>query len=191
MEIIGYDGHPTKTKQNKVGATNGALNISVKGNTQANGSGDDHHLHIDSNGNARVSMVSTVSVAPANSSNGLMTPTHSFNTTTKMSTTQLETNRSILAGANHTTDSYTKKHNGKFTFGITADGTFTLSAVVVYASYDNVNFFAIHSSQYEVNSYNALLRVVAVKEEIIAPYWKIKVENNTADTRIINIFVSE
>jgi hypothetical protein len=49
---------------------NGLLECKVIGNTSADGTGDSHHIHVDSNGNARVSVVSSVNVLPADALNG-------------------------------------------------------------------------------------------------------------------------
>ena len=45
----------------------------ILGNTNADGSGNAHHLHIDANGNARVSLISSVNTIPANSVNSGIT----------------------------------------------------------------------------------------------------------------------
>jgi len=49
---------------------NGLLECKVIGNTSADGTGTAHHIHVDSNGNARVSLVSSVNVLPADALNG-------------------------------------------------------------------------------------------------------------------------
>tara|TARA_R100000654_G_scaffold22447_1_gene44723 strand:+ start:585 stop:2000 length:1416 start_codon:yes stop_codon:yes gene_type:complete len=49
------------------------------GNTSSDGSGSNNHLHIDSNGNAKTQVVNTVNIAPANTVNGDLSPSQSFN----------------------------------------------------------------------------------------------------------------
>lgn len=71
----------TSAKQDTIIAnqTNSTQKTQVLGNTQGNGSGDSHHLHVDANGNAKTIVVSTVNVAPANNTNSGTTddPTNS------------------------------------------------------------------------------------------------------------------
>ena len=57
----------------------GRQEVRLVGNTSADGTGTSNHAHVDGSGILKVSNVSTQNVAPANSVNGEMTPTQSFN----------------------------------------------------------------------------------------------------------------
>ena len=52
---------------------NGLLECKMIGNTSGDGTGSSHHLHIDSNGNAKTIVVNSLNVIPANSVNGDIT----------------------------------------------------------------------------------------------------------------------
>ena len=94
VEGVGADNslNATQYAVKQVGAFDGSAFRSVKcdtkgrlanlahGNTSSDGSGDTHALHVDSNGNIRVSTVSTVNTAPANNANSGITddPANSF-----------------------------------------------------------------------------------------------------------------
>ena len=73
--------HPTKLHLLGIlnPKTNGNQKTQILGNTQPDGSGDSHHIHVDANGNVRTSLISSVSVLPADNSNAELSPTKSFN----------------------------------------------------------------------------------------------------------------
>ena len=77
-QVGAFDGSAYRTlKCNSKGLLTNIMN----GNTNVDGvSGDTHAIHVDSNGNIRVSTVSTVNTAPANSANSRVTddPANSF-----------------------------------------------------------------------------------------------------------------
>ena len=50
------------------------------GNTSSDGTGTNNHMHIDGNGVSKSQVVNTVNIAPANSVNGHMSASQSFNT---------------------------------------------------------------------------------------------------------------
>ena len=94
VEGVGADNslNATEYAVKQIGAFDGSSFRSVKcdnkgrlanlahGNTSSDGSGDTHAIHVDSNGNLRVSTVSTVNTSPANSANSGITddPANSF-----------------------------------------------------------------------------------------------------------------
>ena len=76
-QVGAFDGSSYRTLKcnNK-----GLLTNLAHGNTSSDGSGDTHVIHVDSNGNLRVSTVSTVNTAPANNANSGITddPANSY-----------------------------------------------------------------------------------------------------------------
>lgn len=103
--------------------------------------------------------------------------------------TQILTNTAIAGGAN-IEKNYKRKSNGSVCFAIRTDA-FKTTSVVLYASYDNIVYNALHSGTYVVNSYNSNLRVVVLKEGVLSPYLRIKVNNTTGDSDNFNIWVNE
>ena len=76
-QIGAFDGSAYRVAKCK---TDGKLQVEIIGNTSSDGSGDSNVIHTDSNGNIRVSTVSTVNTAPANNSNSGITddPANSY-----------------------------------------------------------------------------------------------------------------
>lgn len=68
-------GLATEAKQDDIIAdlTDGTQKSQILGNTEADGSGDSHHIHVDGSGNILVKEVGTVNVAPSNDTNSGIT----------------------------------------------------------------------------------------------------------------------
>ena len=113
------------------------------------------------------------------------------NKTTTPLFTQILTDSTVAGSGSIEASDYTRKRNGYLTFAIRSNVAPASSAVVIYYSYDNTTFNAIHSTMYEVNNYNSNLRVVVVKEGIIAPYVRIKIFNTGAESEVFNVWVTE
>jgi hypothetical protein len=79
VDILSGGGHPSgdATADNQ---TNGNQKSQILGNTQPDGSGSSHHIHVDGSGNVRTSIVSSVNTLPANNTNSAITdaPANSF-----------------------------------------------------------------------------------------------------------------
>jgi hypothetical protein len=76
-QIGAFDGSAYRVAKCK---SDGKLQVEIIGNTSSDGSGDSNVIHTDSNGNIRVSTVSTVNTAPANNANSGITddPANSY-----------------------------------------------------------------------------------------------------------------
>ena len=66
---LGYDRTGGKGRALLVDSS-GRLQTSALGNTEGDGSGDSKHIHLDGSGNVQSTVVNTVNVAPANTTNG-------------------------------------------------------------------------------------------------------------------------
>lgn len=102
-------------------------------------------------------------------------------------------NVSVAASGSQNSANYTPSNRHQISFAFTSP---TLAGaqmpVVIDFSFDGgATFNAIHSSAYETNSANQNLRLITLREGIIAPLMRVRAYNTSSSAGNISIFMSQ
>jgi len=102
-------------------------------------------------------------------------------------------NVSVAASGNQNSSNYAPSNRHQISFAFTSPTlTGAQMPVVIDFSFDNgATFNAIHSSAYETNSANQKMRLITLREGVIAPLMRVRAYNTSASDGNISIFMSQ
>ena len=102
-------------------------------------------------------------------------------------------NVSVSANGNQNSNQYSpsNRHQISFAFNSATLTGAQMSAVIDFSFDGGTTWNAVHSSAYEVNSANQFMRLITLKQGVIAPLIRIRAYNTTDTAGNISIFVSQ
>lgn len=102
-------------------------------------------------------------------------------------------NVSVAAGANQNSSNYAPSNRHQISFAFTSPtlAGSEMSVVIDFSFDDGATFNAVHSSQYEINSANQKMRLITLKQGLIAPLMRVRAYNTSGSAGNISIFMSQ